>query len=214
MTRGRRASPLLQALWTFGHSTRTADQTVELLRRNDIVRVVDVRSFPGSRRCPWFGAEAMGGWLAEAGIEYRRIAELGGRRGRQPVDPEVNAGWSNESFHRYADWTLSEDFERGLADLAQCTQRRTAIMCSEAVPWRCHRSLIASVLTARARLARHPHRGHRFGAAASAGAVGRRTGGAAGRHRDLSATRHRAAVRLSRYEDQLHDFPPDMPGSV
>jgi uncharacterized protein (DUF488 family) len=149
MTRSRRAAPLPQALWTFGHSTRTADQTVELLRRNDIVRVVDVRSFPGSRRCPWFGAEAMGGWLAEAGIEYRRIAELGGRRGRQPVDPEVNAGWSNESFHRYADWTLSEDFERGLADLAQCTQRRTAIMCSEAVPWRCHRSLIASVLTAR-----------------------------------------------------------------
>jgi uncharacterized protein (DUF488 family) len=136
-------------LWTFGHSTRTAEQTVQLLRHNGIDRVVDVRSVPGSRRCPWFGAEAMSGWLAEAGVEYSRIGELGGRRGRQPVEPEVNAGWSNDSFHRYADWTLSADFEHGLAELSQLADARTAIMCSEAVPWRCHRSLISSVLTAR-----------------------------------------------------------------
>jgi uncharacterized protein (DUF488 family) len=159
-------------LWTFGHSTRTADQTVDLLRRNGIDRVVDVRSFPGSRRCPWFGAEVMTGWLADAGVEYGRIAELGGRRGPQPVDPEVNAGWSNESFHRYADWTLSEDFERGLAELAGTSGGQVAIMCSEAVPWRCHRSLIGTVLTARGWLVEHildadsvlPHRLGQWGA--------------------------------------------------
>jgi len=159
-------------VWTFGHSTRTADETVQLLRHNAIEQVVDVRSFPGSRRCPWFGAEAMTGWLAEADVGYGRIGELGGRRGRQPVDPEVNAGWSNDSFHRYADWTLSADFERGLAELAARSGARTAIMCSEAVPWRCHRSLIATALTARGWQVEHvldagsvmPHRLGQWGA--------------------------------------------------
>ncbi len=168
-------------LWTFGHSTRTADETVELLRSGQIGRVVDVRSIPGSRRNPQFGAETMAGWLDEAGIDYRRIERLGGRRRRQPVDPEVNAGWTHDAFHRYADWTLTDEFEQGLAELTDVAgmagatgvadpvgmasvaepgdralpdpdapgDRRTAIMCAEAVPWRCHRSLIATVLVLR-----------------------------------------------------------------
>ena len=139
-------------LWTFGHSTRTADETVKLLRENLIERVLDVRSIPGSRRNPQFASGAMAGWLDEAGIEYRRIERLGGRRRRRGVDPEINAGWTNDGFHAYADWTLGEEFEQGLAELAGLAgapDARAAIMCAEAVPWRCHRSLIATVLTVR-----------------------------------------------------------------
>ena len=140
------------ALWTFGHSTRTVDETVDLLRENWIECVVDVRSIPGSRRNPQFGSEVMAGWLGAAGIDYRRIERLGGRRRRRGVDPEINAGWTNDGFHAFADWTLGEEFERGLTELAGLTGApdvHAAIMCAEAVPWRCHRSLIATVLTLR-----------------------------------------------------------------
>jgi uncharacterized protein (DUF488 family) len=137
------------ALWTFGHSTRSAEETVELLRGSDIARVVDVRSIPGSRHNPQFGATAMAEWLPAAGIDYHRIEALGGRRRLRRVDPAINAGWTNDSFHAYADWTLGEEFAHGLAELGELAERpdaRVAIMCAEAVPWRCHRSLIATVL--------------------------------------------------------------------
>ncbi len=181
-------------LWTFGHSTRTVEQTLELLRDSGIASVVDVRSIPGSRRNPQFGAEVMSGWLADAGIDYRRIQALGGRRRRRGVDPEINAGWTNDGFHAYADWTLGDEFEQGLAELAnlvgsagrpdrtvpRCPTApvtraglsgrgiRTAIMCAEAVPWRCHRSLIATALVARGWQVQHvlgPGQlvGHRIG---------------------------------------------------
>jgi uncharacterized protein (DUF488 family) len=145
-------------LWTFGHSTRSAPETVELLRDNRIGRVVDVRSIAGSRHNPQFGAQAMAEWLPGAGIDYGRIEALGGRRRTRGVDPEINAGWTNDSFHAYADWTLGEEFEQGLAalgDLVAEPGTRAAIMCAEAVPWRCHRSLIATVLVLRGWRVRH-----------------------------------------------------------
>ncbi len=136
-------------LWTFGHSTRTADEAVELLRGTGIRRVIDVRSIPGSRRCPWFGESEMRRWLTDAGIDYRRIERLGGRRRKQQVDPDINGGWRHPSFHTYADWTLGEEFEEGLRELADAADAPAVVMCAEAVPWRCHRSLIATVLVLR-----------------------------------------------------------------
>ena len=137
-------------IWTIGHSTHPADEFVELLRAHEIESLVDVRSFPGSRRCPWFDKTPMRGWLGAAGVDYTHLRALGGRRGRQDgVDPALNDGWHNTSFHNYADYTTTAAYEAGLADLqARARERRLAFMCSEVVPWRCHRSLIASSLTA------------------------------------------------------------------
>lgn len=136
-------------LFTLGHSTRSAAATVALLRSFAVGRVIDVRSIRGSRHNPQFGAEAMAGWLAEARLDYRYLAALGGRRRAQSADPAVNAGWTHPSFHRYADYALTEDFAGGLAALGKLVDIPAAILCAEAVPWRCHRSLIATVLTVR-----------------------------------------------------------------
>lgn len=149
------AAGALPRLWTIGHSTRSSDETVGLLREFAIERLVDVRSIRGSRHNPQFGAEAMEAWVPAAGIDYRWITGLGGRRRRQGVDPEINAGWTHQSFHSYADWTMGSEFADGLAELTGAADERradgerTAIMCAEAVPWRCHRSLIATVLALR-----------------------------------------------------------------
>lgn len=95
----------------------------------------------------------MQAWLAEEGIDFRWISRLGGRRGKQPVDPSINAGWTHPSFHRYADYALSDEFAEGLEELidlaAGSRAAPAAIMCAEAVPWRCHRSLIATALVVR-----------------------------------------------------------------
>lgn len=136
-------------LWTLGHSTRSADETVQLLREFGIARLVDVRSIRGSRHNPQFGASEIEAWLPAAGIDYRWIEGLGGRRRKQPVDPAVNAGWTHPSFHSYADYTLSDDFAAALGELQGLADIPCAIMCAEAVPWRCHRSLIATALVAR-----------------------------------------------------------------
>lgn len=148
-----------QHLWTFGHSTRSEKETVALLQSAHIGCVVDVRTIRGSRHNPQFGQETMPEWLAAATIDYRWIADLGGRRGKQPIDPDINAGWHHPSFHRYADYTLTECFETGLGELSELVTSASqgdsprasgvVIMCAEAVPWRCHRSLIATVLIAR-----------------------------------------------------------------
>src|SRR5690242_15482401 len=95
-------------IWTFGHSDRSIDQTVALLRHHRVERVVDVRAHASSKHSPQHDGMRMRAWLAQAGIDYAHLPDLGGRRGRQPdVDPAVNAGWSNTSFHHYADWTLN-----------------------------------------------------------------------------------------------------------
>lgn len=135
-------------LWTVGHSTRPIDELVALLTSFQIKVLADVRSFPGSRRHPQFNKENLGASLHEAGIEYLHFSELGGRRRAKP--DSLNMAWRNEMFRGYADYMETEDFVRGIARLLEIGGgRRTAIMCAEAVWWRCHRSLIADHLKSR-----------------------------------------------------------------
>ena len=136
--------------YTVGHSTRTLEEFIALLRSVDVGLVVDVRRLPGSRRYPQFDQDALAASLTGAGLEYRRLASLGGRRPRDRAVPdEVNGFWDNRSFHNYADHALTEEFRSGLAELrAWGAERTTTVMCSEAVWWRCHRRIIADHLLA------------------------------------------------------------------
>lgn len=136
-------------IWTIGHSTRTEGELLNLLDSNEIETLVDVRSFPGSRRLPHFNREEMERWMPEAGISYRHLAGLGGRRKVQGVDPLVNGAWRSPSFQNYADYALTPAFASALAELCDiAAASRTAYLCGEALPWRCHRSLISTVLVA------------------------------------------------------------------
>jgi uncharacterized protein (DUF488 family) len=132
-------------LFTIGHSTRTIPEFVEILRLGGVDYVVDVRTIPRSRTNPQYNLDALAEALAEYQIGHCRIAALGGLRGRtQAVAPEVNAYWQNRSFHNYADHALSDEFAVGLDELlALSADRNVAVMCSEAVWWRCHRRIIA-----------------------------------------------------------------------
>jgi uncharacterized protein (DUF488 family) len=135
-------------IYTIGHSTRTIEEFVALLKRSGIERLIDVRAFPGSRRHPHFNREALARTLPDVGIEYLHRLALGGRR-RLSRDAPPSA-WRNESFRGYAEYMRTPDFRAAIDELiARGTERRTAIMCSEAVPWRCHRSLISDALYAR-----------------------------------------------------------------
>ena len=133
---------------TIGHSTRTLETFTAMLRDAGVDVVVDVRSFPRSRSNPAYNIDTLPDRLAERQIGYRHMPTLGGRRGRQPdVPPEINAGWRNSSFHNYADYALSEDFAGALAELVDLGRlRHVAMMCAEAVWWRCHRRIIADHL--------------------------------------------------------------------
>ena len=138
-------------IWTLGHWTSPVDAVLATLRSVEIDELVDVRKLPGSRRSPQFDAEEMTRWLGEAGIGYRRSAELTGRRPKQrDVDPQLNAGWQNTSFRNYADHTLSAEYEQGIEELeALAAEHHVAVMCGEPMPWRCHRLLISNTLVAR-----------------------------------------------------------------
>ena len=134
-----------ETVWTVGHSTRSGDGFAALLRAHGIEVVADVRRFPGSRRHPQFGSEALAHRLAQDGIAYTWLAQLGGRR-RGEVGAE-HLGWRNPSFRAYAAYTWTEEFAQGLDELLHIAAARpTAIMCSELLWWRCHRALIADVL--------------------------------------------------------------------
>jgi uncharacterized protein (DUF488 family) len=136
-------------IWTVGHSTRAIDEFVLLIQANDIKLLADVRSLPGSRRYPQFNREMLACSLGKAGIHYEHFPELGGRR--KPRSDSRNLAWRNASFRGYADYMETEQFRKGverLLDLAAGTGP-TAIMCAEAVWWRCHRSLISDYLKAR-----------------------------------------------------------------
>ena len=126
---------------------------MDVLRTGAVELVVDVRTVPRARTNPQYNFDVLPDSLAEWQVRYRRMAELGGLRGRsQTVPAEVNGYWENRSFHNYADYALSEEFERGLEQLmAVSGERRTAIMCAEAVWWRCHRRIIADYLLLRGR---------------------------------------------------------------
>jgi uncharacterized protein (DUF488 family) len=135
-------------IWTIGHSTRPLDAFLEVLARYGLEAVADVRRFPGSRRYPQYAEAALGAALAEHGIAYRWLPALGGRR--RPLPDSPNVAWRNASFRGYADHLGSAEFAGGMEELLQIAGRlRTALMCSEAVWWRCHRALIADVLRVR-----------------------------------------------------------------
>jgi uncharacterized protein (DUF488 family) len=135
------------SIWTIGHSTRTADEFNEILLAHGIAALVDVRSFPGSRRYPHFNRPELARSLEAIGIFYSHNPNLGGRR--QPSANSRNTAWKNASFRAYADHMESEEFKQGIKDLLEVSRaKRTAIMCAEALWWRCHRSLIADFLKA------------------------------------------------------------------
>jgi uncharacterized protein (DUF488 family) len=134
-----------QKIWTIGHSTRTLDDFVELLRSNDIEAIADVRSLPGSRKFPQFNAEELAKSLPQHGIEYIPFKILGGRRKVRPDSPHTV--WRHKAFRGYADYMDTPQFLKGINQLLELAkQKRTAIMCAEAVWWRCHRSMIADHL--------------------------------------------------------------------
>ena len=135
-------------IWTIGHSTRALEEFLDLLAEYRIEAIADVRRFPGSRRYPHFASDALAVTLPAHGIAYQWIPKLGGRRKVQPGSP--NTAWRNASFQGYADYTATVEFAEGLAELLElAASKRTALMCAEAVWWRCHRSIIADVLKLR-----------------------------------------------------------------
>lgn len=135
-------------VFTVGHSTLPIERFLHLLATYRIAQLADVRTVPRSRRNPQFNADALDDSLRGAGVVYVPLRELGGLRKARPDSP--NAGWRNESFRGYADYMQTQEFAVGLARLVElAAERRTAIMCAEAVPWRCHRSLVADALLVR-----------------------------------------------------------------
>lgn len=134
-------------VFTIGHSTRSIPEFVQLLQAGGVQLVVDIRSVPRSRTNPQYNLDALPEALSPFQIAHMRIEELGGLRGKSALPPEVNGFWQNQSFHNYADYALSAQFGAGLAQLLQVSAaRRTAIMCAEAVWWRCHRRIVADYL--------------------------------------------------------------------
>jgi len=135
-------------IFTVGHSTLPIERFMQLLKTYGVECLLDIRTVPKSRHNPQFNGEALGKSLAEAGIDYRALSSLGGLRHARKDSP--NTGWRNKSFRGYADHMQTPEFQEGLRDLIETGRKaRVAIMCAEAVPWRCHRSLVADALNAR-----------------------------------------------------------------
>ncbi len=138
----------LPIIFTVGHSTRTLDELVEILRAHGVERLVDVRTIPRSRHNPQFNRETLSKALHHRHLSYRHMKTLGGLRHARP--DSTNTGWRNASFRGFADYMQTPAFGEALEKLLKLAEQKpTAIMCAEAVPWRCHRSLIADALTAR-----------------------------------------------------------------
>ena len=145
---GRRAThdTTTTTIWTIGHSTRDIGDFLAVLDAYAIELVVDVRRFPGSRRLPQFASETLGASLEAHGIAYRWLAALGGRRRADAASP--NTGWRHPAFRAYADHVATEEFAEGLTELLMLAHGlRTAVMCAEVLWWRCHRRIIADVLS-------------------------------------------------------------------
>lgn len=139
------------SFYTIGHSTRTIEEFVKLLQAAEVTLVVDIRTVPKSRTNPQYNKDTLPQSLASFNIGYKKIAELGGLRSKsKDVESDINGFWDNQSFHNYADYTLSDSFLKGLEQLiALGRQQRCVMMCSEAVWWRCHRRIVADHLIAR-----------------------------------------------------------------
>jgi uncharacterized protein (DUF488 family) len=135
-------------IWTVGHSNVAADVLLDALRSAGVKRLVDVRLYPQSRRNPQFNRDRLAATLAEAGIEYKHMPSLGGRR--TPRKDSTNLGLTDEGFRGFADFMATRPFDSALRQLLlEADAGRTAIMCAESLPWRCHRSLISDALVAR-----------------------------------------------------------------
>lgn len=134
-------------IWTVGHSTRSGEEFAQILLAHNIEVLVDVRTYPGSRRYPQFNQETLSESLRKVGIEYRHDRRLGGRRSPRP--DSHNTEWRNAQFRGYADHMETEEFRNGVRELLELGEKkRVAVMCAEAVWWRCHRSLISDYLKA------------------------------------------------------------------
>lgn len=143
----RRKKPVAVVL-TIGHSTRSIEEFIRLLQAHGVTRVVDVRTIPRSRHNPQFNRDALPASLEKAGVGYTHLAELGGRRSTNR--DSINTGWRNASFRGYADYMQTSEFQEGVERLIRLAREdRLALMCAEAVPWRCHRSLIEDALWVR-----------------------------------------------------------------
>lgn len=139
---------VIPRILTVGHSTRSIEEFIALLKAHQVSKVVDVRTIPRSRRNPQFNQDALPASLKSAGIGYVHLPDLGGLR--HAKRDSINTGWRNASFRGYADYMRTPEFEQGLARLIELAAKgRIAVMCAEAVPWRCHRSLIADALLVR-----------------------------------------------------------------
>lgn len=135
-------------LFTIGHSTRSIDEFIEVLNAHGVKRLIDVRTIPRSRKNPQFGKESLARSVRSAGMTYRHVKALGGLRRTGRDSP--NKGWRNESFRGYADYMQTPEFQAAIEDLVQRAKHSdAAVMCAEAVPWRCHRSLIGDAMTVR-----------------------------------------------------------------
>ncbi|HVP45348.1 MAG TPA: DUF488 domain-containing protein [Bryobacteraceae bacterium] len=138
----------MRPVFTIGHSTRSIEEFVQLLEAHGVERLIDIRTVPRSRTNPQFNRDTLPASLKNAGIEYLHMPELGGLRHARPDSP--NTAWRNDSFRGYADYMQTPEFAEAIERLMEIGARKqVAIMCAEAVPWRCHRSLVADALTAR-----------------------------------------------------------------
>jgi uncharacterized protein (DUF488 family) len=155
----------LLTVFTVGHSNHTLESFIEILKAHGITELIDIRTVPRSRHNPQFNRESLPLSLKEVGIQYRHAAELGGLR--HPREDSPNTGWHNASFRGFADYMQTAKFEESVQMLIQQAQgERVALMCAEAVPWNCHRSLIADALMVRgiqvehitSKTHRQPHR--------------------------------------------------------
>lgn len=135
----------MPTVYTIGHSTRPIEQFIELLRAHEVCQLVDIRTIPRSRHNPQYEQDALRSAVESAQISYLHLKSLGGLRGSHK--DSGNTGWRNKSFRNYADYMQTDDFRRGLTELMElAVQQVTAIMCAEAVPWRCHRCLVGDAL--------------------------------------------------------------------
>jgi uncharacterized protein (DUF488 family) len=138
----------METVCTIGHSNRSIEEFISLLKQNGIACVLDIRTVPKSRHNPQFGQDQLPGSLSAAGIEYRYLGGLGGLR--RPRQDSPNGGWRNTSFRGYADYMQTDAFTENVDTVVALAENtRCALMCAEAVPWRCHRSLVADALLVR-----------------------------------------------------------------
>ena len=140
---------MITQIWTIGHSTRSIEDFLSALQANQIKLIADVRALPGSKRYPQFNKENLAASLSAHGIAYEHLPELGGRRKPNPIS--INTAWRNASFRGYADYMETEEFRKGMNRLIDLASEicPAAIMCAEAVWWRCHRALISDFLKVR-----------------------------------------------------------------